>query len=296
MWIGVTRRFQRFHADLLLTPDQRSDGFTKQLGVRQSLQRGYHGETTDDPPGFMVGSWGKGTQVRPPNDIDLFVPLPLDVYTRIEGYSGNKQSALLQEVKAHLLVTYPQTATRADGQVVVVAFNSIKIEVVPVFRYNDAGQFYMPDTNGGGSWKIADPLAEMARIEQVDVAANRNVRSVVQMMKVWKRHCNVPLKSYLLEILVCDFMANYQHRDQDYFYYDWFMRDFLNYLVGRRWGSVVTPGTLEMIGLGDDWYSRAVTARDRAVKACEYEREDYTMLAGEEWQKIFGPRIPDYLG
>ena len=39
MWVGVTRRFSRFDAELVLTQDQFEDGLTKQLGVRQSLQR-----------------------------------------------------------------------------------------------------------------------------------------------------------------------------------------------------------------------------------------------------------------
>jgi hypothetical protein len=140
---------ERFHAALQLTADQTSDGQTKQLGVRQSLQRAYWGPTTDDPPGWVVGSWGKRTVIRPPNDVDIFMPLPIEVYDRFNGYQGNVQSALLQEVKGHLATSYPQTTLRGDGQVVVVAFNTLMIEVVPVFNYDGAGRWIMPDTNDG---------------------------------------------------------------------------------------------------------------------------------------------------
>src|SRR5688500_899587 len=68
MWNGVRQRFRRFHEDLLLTRDQIDDGLSKQLGVRQSLQRAYYDQSTDNPPGFVVGSWGKRTAVRPPRD------------------------------------------------------------------------------------------------------------------------------------------------------------------------------------------------------------------------------------
>ena len=50
---------------------------------------------------------------------------------------------------------------RGDGQVVTVNFNTIAVEVVPVFYYDDSWRFYMPDTNDGGRWKIVDPRAEL---------------------------------------------------------------------------------------------------------------------------------------
>ncbi len=146
MWAGVRQRFRRFHEDLNLSKDQIDDGLGKQHGVRQSLHRTYYDESTESPCGFIVGSWGKGTVVAPPSDIDIFFELPTEVYHRIEAYQGNKQSALLQEVRAHLLETYSQTNMRGDGQVVIVGFNSITVEVVPTFRYDDYGRFYMPDT------------------------------------------------------------------------------------------------------------------------------------------------------
>lgn len=296
MWAGVTERFRRFHADLQPTASEVDDAVSKQLGVRQSLQRAYWGPTTDNPPGFAVGSWGKRTMVRPSNDIDLFMPLPTEEYHRINCYAGNKQSALLQEVKNSLAATYWQSDMRGDGQVVVVNFNTIKVEVVPVFRWDDAGAWLMPDTNAGGRWRTVYPDAEGATLDNADMVANRNCRPLIQIVKAWKYHCNVPIKSFHVEQLVREFVTTYAHRDQDYFYYDWFVRDFLNFLCGKRHALIYAPASNEMVGIGDAWYSRAVTAYERAVKACENEREDYIVLAGEEWQKLFGTRIATYLG
>ena len=70
------------------------------------------------------------------------------------------------------------------------------------------------------------------------------------------------------------------------------MRDFFTFMVGRANGHVYVPGTYEPLSLGDAWRSRAETARDRAVKACEYERQGQGHPAGAEWQKIFGSYIP----
>ena len=48
----------------------------------------------------------------------------------------------------------------------------------------------------------------------------------------------------------------------------------------------------EAIWLGDAWLSKAQTAYSRALKACTYENENENVLAGTEWQKIFGTMIP----
>ncbi|MGH8555976.1 MAG: SMODS domain-containing nucleotidyltransferase [Methylococcales bacterium] len=292
MWIGVRQRFRRFHVDLNLTDDQFQDGLTKQFGVRQSLQRTYYNGSTDSPPGFIVGSWGKRTAIRPSSDVDIFFQLPAAVYQRINGNGGNVQSQLLQEVRAHLFGTYPQTTIRGDGQVVTVAFNTIAVEVVPAFQCDDQGRFFMPDTNSGGRWKVVYPIAEIGTIETSDKIASGNVRPMAQMLKTWKRECGVQLKSYQVELLVAEFMTNYVYRQYDYYWYDWFMRDFFIFLCGKTWANLVIPGSGEIINLGNDWHSRAVSARDRALRACDYEYHDLTAAAGEEWQKIFGQRIP----
>jgi len=292
MWIGVRQRFRRFHQNLILSTDQIDDGFGKQFRVRQALERAYYGESSDHPPGFVVGSWGKGTAVAPPTDVDVFFILPVDVYRRFEAYNGNKQSALLQEVKNHLLATYSQTTMRGDGQVVTIRFNSIDVEVVPAFLYDDQGRYCMADTNDGGRWKLVDPKAEISLIDDEDRSANGNVRALAQMAKVWKRECNVPIKSYQIEILAAVFMSQYEYRGHDYFWYDWFFRDFFRFLCGVVNRNLTIPGTGERVNLGEAWLSRAESARDRAAKACVYERDDLTVSAGEEWQKIFGRRIP----
>jgi hypothetical protein len=290
MWSGVRQRFSAFNENTLLSENQIADGIVKQLGVRKSLHRAYFDEATDTPNGFLVGSWGKNTAVAPPNDVDIFFVLPNEVFYRIETYQGNKQSSLLQEVRGHLLNTYPQTGVRGDGQVVTIGFNTVMVEVVPTFCRN--GQFLMPDTNDGGRWKFVDPYAEIAFIDTVDAATNGNARRMVRMLKMWKRHCNVPLKSYQLELLVAEFMASYKYHSQDFYWYDWFMRDFFVWLTTKAWSILTTPGTYERVLLRDAWLPKSLTARDSALRACADEYSDLTISAGQEWQKIFGTSIP----
>lgn len=291
MWVAVRQRFRAFHEDLTLTRDQIEDGIGKAVRVTQALERAYNGHVADQPPMLIVGSWGKGTQVRPSADIDVMVQFAPAVLQRFEARVGNKQSQLLQEVKAFLLDAYPQTDMRGDGQVVVVGFNSIIVEVVPVFDL-PGGQYLMPDTNDGGRWKTVDPSAQIAMIEDIDTRTNGNTRALTKMIKLWRREKNVPLKSFIIELLVAEFMSTYPHARQDYYYYDWFVRDFLRALVARAGSGSLIPGTGEVVWLGADWLPKAKAALAAAETACEWERHDYDVTAGQEWQTIFGTRIP----
>lgn len=292
MWIAVRERFAQFVADLQITAAQRDDGIGKHINAGRALERAYYGGNGEGtPPGLLVGSWGKNTQVRPSNDVDSFFILPPDVKTRFDQRSGNVQSQLLQEVKGVLEATYSQTRVRGDGQVVVIAFNTITLEVVPVFR-TYGGSFIMPDTNAGGRWKIVDPCSQIEQIDRTDRAMNGNVRALSQVIKHWRSEQNVSLKSFAIELLVSEFLPARGWGDQSTFWYDFYVRDFLQYLCGRSATYVAIPGTGEYYWLGSDWLAKAQAARDIAVAACHWEYHDYDVTAGQEWQKIFGPRIP----
>lgn len=289
MWAGVTSRFRAFSQTVLLTDDQIEDGRTKTRGITSALNAAYWGHGSPEYNSFWVGSWGKTTQARPPRDVDVFFVLPDSDWTRVGQLQGNKQSQLLQEVKRVLQGTYPQTEMRGDGQVVVVAFNTIIVEVLPVFRRAD-GKFIFADSNNGGQWHVADPSAEINYIENGDILTSRYLRPAIRMLKIWKRECNVVLKSYLLEILITDYLSGWAHRHNGFFYFDWLMRDFFEFLIGRA-NTWLTVADGNQVWLGEDWRTQAESAYARAVRACDCERANLIAAAGDEWQKIFGAWI-----
>jgi hypothetical protein len=297
-WIYVTTRFAAFQDNLQLTAAQEADGITKMHGVVSCLNAAYYGHSSKTDNAFLIGSWAKGTRVRPPRDVDLYFLLPVDVYKRFEQYAPgvNKQSALLQEVKSKLLGTNPTSSIKGDGPVVLAAFTSYSVEVVPAFRYNNAERsFYVCDTKNGGSYKLTMPLHEVDAIDAADKRNSGNVRPLVRMLKAWQAWCNVPIKSFHLELLAIEFLDQSPWRNNGYFYYDWIVRDFFSFMVSRANTVLVTPGTIELVWLGDAWKSRAETAYLRAAKACEYETVNDMANAGDEWQKIFGTEIPKWV-
>lgn len=48
---------------------------------------------------------------------------------------------------------------------------------------------------------------------------------------------------------------------------------------------------MEQVQLGDGWQTKSQSAYERAVKAANYERDNYQFAAQAEWQKIFGRRF-----
>lgn len=291
-WTYVTRRFKSIQARLALKPSENEDADTKMRGVIASVNRAYRDESC---VGYhlLVGSWGKDTAIRPPTDVDVFCFLPDEVFHRFNRRLGNVQSQLLQEVREVLAARYSQTQIRGDGQVVVVGFNSVVIEVVPAFHAQGGGALIC-DTNDGGRWKHVHPIDEINQLDSTDNAFNGNVRKISRIAKQWKRHCNVPMKSFHIEQLVKEALAKMDWGSQHEFWFDWILRDLFLHMYGRAGGGFYMPGeTYEWIDFGDQWQSRALSAYDRACRACEYEYANLNLSAGAEWQKIFGPMIPE---
>lgn len=295
-WPFVIKRFTTFLDNLKLTAVQRIDGEKKFKGVVKKLNQTYWNSDSETDHAFYVGSWAKQTNIRPPRDVDLYFLLPREVYFRFEQYKGNKQSALLQEVKGSLLESYPLSNIKGDGPVVHAAFWSFNIEVVPAFLLDASDRlYYVCNTKNGGSYKTTKPLHEVDAIEFADQSNNGNVRRLVCMLKCWQAHCSVPIKSFYLELLATDFLNQWQYRDQSYFYYDWMCRDFFQWMVKKANTCLRVPGTFELMNIGDSWKSRAVSAYNSALKACEYEQFSRERDAGDEWQKIFGSEIPKWI-
>lgn len=297
-WIYLTKRFETFLSNLELTSLQIDDGWKKVHGVVSCLNAAYYGNASQTGNAFLIGSWAKNTHVRPPRDVDLYFILPIEVYHRYERYANgvNKQSALLQEVKSKLVESNPLSDIRGDGPVVLAAFTTYNVEIVPAFIYDSQERsYYVCDTKNGGAYKKTMPLHEADFLSAADARNSNNVSNLVRMLKAWQAWCAVPIPSFCLELLAIEFMDQCEWRNNGYFYYDWITRDFFRWVVAKANTYVWAPGTNEPLWLGDAWKSRAETAYARAYKACEYERLNQMANAGDEWQKIYGTNIPKWV-
>lgn len=289
--LSVSDRFGKFLNNITLSTTQIDDGKTKRGSVCKVLNLKYWSSTSETDNSFYVGSWGKYTRIRPPRDVDVLFKLPKGVYDRFQLRNGNKQSQLLQEVKDALKASFPKTDVRGDGPVIKVPFASYAVELVPAFPLT-SGRYWIPLTTNGGSYKEFDPDAEYKAVGDSNKTTNENTRDLIRMMKCWQGQCSVPLKSFWIEILAVDFLSSWANAGKSRVYYDWMVRDFLKFLVTKVNTHIWVPGTYEMIWIGDAWKSRAESGHTRAVKACEYESNNDSIMAGIEWQKIFGDDMP----
>jgi hypothetical protein len=319
----VKQRFDAFLSNIQLTDAQLDDAITKHTGVRKTLHNTYYvsqsnlkealaeslytdairqsyksntielaeSKSTSLSTSLLVGSYGKNTEIRPPSDIDILFKMPSSHFSRYDTNAYNGQSQLLQDVKKVLVKTYPSTSIRADGQVVIIPFQSYQVEVLPAFETIVDGLFKFPDTNKGGSWRHTNPIAEKRNLSNSNKRSNGNTVRLVKMMKAWKRECSVPIKSLVLEFYAIEFLQSWRHFDESSMYYDRMVRDFLGSLIWATNAVRVVPGVTETVNFGDAWKSKTQTAYDRAVKACEYEGKDERINATTEWRKIFGSQF-----
>ena len=289
--MDVSNRFERFLSNITLSDPQKKDGATKRESVCAVLNAKYYNTNSGTANSIYVGSWGKGTRTRPPRDVDLLFSVHSDVYHRYEKVTGNKQSQLLQEIRSALLTRFPNTDVRGDGPVVLVPFGTYAVELLPAFKLQ-SGQYWIPITANGGSYKTFDPDAELKNVKDSNDKTNNNTRDLIRMMKCWQSYCSVPLKSFHLELLAVNFLNQWSYAGKSKVYYDWMTRDYFAYVLRQANGALSVPGTYETLWLGEVWKSRAQSAYDRAVKAVQYEADKKPIDAGAEWQKVFGTDIP----
>ena len=297
MFSFVNTHFDQFLKELELGAPDRLIAEGRAERIAKSLFAKYWPNQNFDPSRYVkVGSYGKDLATKPRTDLDMLFVLPADVYNRVETLAGNKQSALLQEVKRALLVTFPNTDLSADGQVIVAPFQTYNVDIVPAFRYVTGpytGSYLIAHTSDGGSWRLSNPVAEYNWLKSVDAVSAGKASDLVRMLKAWKRECNVELKSICLEIAAGVFVNQWANRGNGigYSYYDFMIRDFFAFLLNYVNGSAKPAGIDEWIPLGDAWQTKCQTAYNRAVKACNYEHQDDAYNASSEWQKIFGSQF-----
>lgn len=288
---GIGAKFDRFLANIELTATQKSEAANRHKAIRDILAKEFVGAKT-----FVVGSYGKNTSMRPPSDLDIMLVLPIAIYHKyssLDYFFRNAQSEFLQEVKRRIQKYYPYTDMKADGQVITIKFSgSFSVEIAPCFEVGSYTQKYrIADTNGGGKWKEVDPIGESLSLTNSNKQTAGNTVRLIKMLKCWRKHCSVPLKSFHLEILAQNFLANYEYKTNSSTYYDWMVRDFFSWLSRKHnsWvNSITHPSDFTSIDLGTDWKSKVDSALVRSKKAIEYGTDEMPANARLEWQKIFG--------
>lgn len=278
-----------------LTEGQQEDARTKYNGVCDTLHGHYYPDSEyDGSTKLLIGSYGKSTNIRPPRDVDTLFILPDEEFERIDGLEGNKQSQLLQEIRSVLKDTYTTTdKIKAFGKVVVVSFSegTHTIELLPAWRLPD-GRFRIPNTENGGSWEIYNAIADIEHISSSNKRTG-NTLDLIRICKKWVEYCNVPVKSFVIELLTVEFLNTLDESSRKRGFAN-LVADFLKHFLGKVNGVIISA-TGEVISLADEWESRTTSAHQRAIKAIEYSEVGKVEEAADEWKKLFGDDFPKYV-
>lgn len=283
----LSDNFKKFIENIELTQYQVEDGKKKADNVCKTLHKHYYEDNYNGSTKLIIGSFGKDTAIRPPSDVDVIFELPPSEKERYDNRSGNGQSQLLQDVKSLLLKTYPSTDIKGDGPVVVVDFNSYKIELNPAFK--SFWGYSVPITRDGGKWEDINPIREKEEIDKSDKRSNGNTRNLIKMIKKWKDYCNVPLKSFYIELLVVDFLEENEHYYYGFHAYDMLLYEFFKFLLSSKNKFKALPGVINIINYGNKWESKAETACKNARNAWLSDSKEDGI---DYLRKIFGHSFP----
>ena len=180
--------------------DTRSLISTRYKAVTKAVNREFWSSSSETLHSLYVGSYGRGTAIDT-SDLDILVELPTEEQSHYDIMKGNSQSRLLQAVREAIMVTYPRSEVRADGQVVKINFyDGMKFEILPAFK-NLNGSYTYPDSNMGGNWRSTNPKAEQNAMENKNYSSNGLLYDTCKHLR---RIRGEHFKSYHLSGIVID--------------------------------------------------------------------------------------------
>lgn len=294
--MSVADNFKAFRANYLIPTATVGTISYRYKRITGQLNSDFWNTNSDTAHSLYVGSYGRDTAASGVSDLDVAFTLPNAVYQQYNAYAGNGQSSLLQAVKASIAKTYPTSYLGGDGQVVAVSFtDGIRFEILPVFLNQDGKSFTFADSNGGGTWKVCDPRAEMEAFAlRNTVTANGNLKALGRMMRIWRDRFSVPLSGMLLDTLAYQFIIGWEHRDKSYMYHDWLVRDFLAYLsnVDKAQTYWRAPGSNSFVFKKGNFQSPAAAGHILALNAIAHESQSRPDTARNKWRELFGSTYP----
>ena len=266
--------------------------------ITKRLNTDFWDTTSETSHSLYVGSYGRDTAIDGFSDLDMIFQLPYEVYEKFNNYSGNGQSALLQEVKGSIKKTYSNTDVGADGQVIAASFDDgITFEVVPVF-VNKSGSYTYPDSNDGGKWSITNPKPEIKAIRDRNNDCNGNLKPLCRMMRAWKLKWSVPMGGLLIDTLAYQFIENWDYKDKSYLYYDYMSRDFFLFMSNQNkdQGYWLAPGSGQYVYRKGLFEAKASKCYDISIQAIAHEqaKPKQESTAKRKWREIFGNSFPSY--
>lgn len=275
--------YKTFLKNITLSSDQVEDGTTKYKGVCQCLAKGFFDRDLRDNDKLIFGSFKNKTQVLPMGenqDVDVMFKISEEMYEQYKTRPGD----MLQKVRNILKDTYTTTNhISAWGKVVLVDFcaGHHDVEVAPCLETED-GKFLIPNNYSNDvDWEEVDVRAQLDSFKSSNDASCGLTRDLVKIIKKWVRNTpSLCYSSYNITNDVIAFVNVFYPDGMEGSRYDIIVKDFFTYQLNCLSAHLST------------FKSHLETAKQRAVKATEFEEEGQHIEATEECIKIFGDSFP----
>lgn len=179
---------QEYLQSLLATQCLQPADLARLQGLRAKIE-GQLDTFEGSPRFYYAGSYGKDTIIRSSYDLDIVMYWPHDTKFSLAGIF----SAVGESLKKHWTVVQPKTvAWRLPFE------NGFHVDIVPgraldgTFRY---ANLYRTDT--GQSLQTSIKV-------HIDNVRQSGRRELIRLLKLWKCRRNVPLKSFVLELMAIE--------------------------------------------------------------------------------------------
>ncbi len=284
---SVSGAFTELLGRLELTSEQSQTAATRAKALKDFFETNF----TMASRAFMIGSYRRGTLIRPERDIDLLAPLDYPTY---KAQYDDDSRAFLYFVRDRLNDRYATTRVSSRQVAIVLDFNVIRADVVPAFSRKGGG-YFIP--NGRKGWTATNPEYHARLIGDRDSELNGRLKPLIRLMKYWNIQNGGHLSSFHVELMM--------------------------WRMWRRDGSVPAYSTAVMQSidamrsglksrLDDPWegggrIDQYLSSADRAMvgrmlnqdakssaQAEEYRKSDKIEKAFERWNTVFRKGFPAY--
>lgn len=251
--MGLAATFQSYLSSLELTDRERADASDQQVALRDRLRLHLAGVIDSR----LVGSYRRGTAIRPLKDIDVFVVLDARQHRRDVPEAPLR---LLQTIERALRASYPDHQPRIQGRSVNIAFSGTEIayDIVAAFAPTSAGSadteppyYEIPDRRAS-TWIRTNPAEHAAACIAANERAGGMLNGLIKAAKHWNRASGKPLRGFHIEVM--SYSAFWSKPDDPRAG----LRDLLRYLAGAVQFTCPDPA-----GLGPA-IDADVTSQDRA--------------------------------
>jgi len=197
----IASTFQSYLSSLELNDRERAEASAQQVALRDRLR--LHLAVVDSR---LVGSYRRGTAIRPLKDIDVFVVLEAGKHRHDVPEAPLR---LLQTIDRVLRASYPNHQPRIQGRSVNITFSGTGIgyDIVPAFAPTPMGgadtkppYYEIPDRRAS-TWIYTNPAAHAAACIAANKRAGGMLNGLIKAAKHWNRGNGKPLSSFHIEVM-----------------------------------------------------------------------------------------------